>query len=1215
MQVIEMIKRIYIFSLIILALALVKNQAQSGQGDPTLLSKGIHNGNRIGITFYNDGQIGGANTGVDIRGEWPLGSGYNYIGDCIPLIGVEFFNNVTKKYQHSVTISRGPRKDQQDEKSPIDGHFWGWNPIPGYINQGQDIKTRSLAMSHLPNTWPTQGWADHPDWKDEDGKPQWDGYFGRGILNADQESYFVADDQKDDEFNGTNGEAFLPNPSDPSRKGMGLKMAVRGFQWANFLAEDCLFWLYDITNEGKTTYTKTDFGTVVGTLAGGDNDSNDDLGSFDITNSITYSWDSDGRGNKGQKVGWVGYAFLESPGNSFDGIDNDNDSQEPNTPRFVSADFDSVTYTAGSVVILIDPNTYERTKYTVTGTDTVYSMGVRFVIAPGKYFKEGNYKEVNGVSIPDADAYDGIDNDLDGLIDENKAIHWKTWNLQGVPGVAHINYITDAGSNDPLIDEKRDNDAGVLISSYVKQTDGTVVMKQHWSGDENGDWDAAYDDVGSDGLGPDDDGYPGPDNDGTEGNGRPDQGEPNFGKTDPEESDQIGLTGFSFFNNSSNAPSLKDDEDLWSRMTPGKYDVVPPQPMDGDFIYSSGYFPLRPGQIERFSESLVFGEDRDDIVRNKNVVQKIYNAGYKFPKPPEKPTMTLAQEDGKVVIYWDGSKSENSKDLVTKTKDFEGYKIYRATDAGFIDDRTITNATGVLSFDKPLVQFDLVDGVKGYFYPSADLLEQLGGTTFYLGDDTSGVVNKYVDEDVIKGQTYYYAVVAYDKGAEDLDIFPAENTKFIYRSNTGEIITDVNTGYITPGDRPVGYTSAKVNNFTKSENFRGTGTGGIEIIDDGKIKDGYSYKVVFTDTAAQGYTKDWSLVDLTTPDTVYIPSTGYNQIVNPTESVEIPNGAAYYINGKEYTGDGAPYVAPYDTLVFHSTRFSGSTPIKDGFRVQLYNDNKISIDTNNTFFTNVTNLPKTTITVFAPAANATKPDYKKNGVAMPHDYLIEFYDTVVDTSVADTNRSLAPYIFPAIPVTFKIKNLTTDEYINFVYVKPSSIVSTFYNIWFKENVGGVIKNTWRVDLSYLNVNVPLPTGGSYRISTFKPFSRYDSFNFSMKAPDINAEEAKTQLNDIKVVPNPYVVTHAAEARLLSTQTSGRGEREIRFTHVPPGAEISIFTVRGELIKKLRQESLYVGDVYWNLRTEENIEAAYGVYVYIVQAPGIGNKTGKFALIK
>ncbi|MCL4278758.1 MAG: hypothetical protein KJZ60_03610, partial [Ignavibacteriaceae bacterium] len=73
--------------------------------DPALLTIGYHTGNRAAITFYNDGQIAGVNTGIDIRGEWPLGSGENYIGDCIPLIGVEFINTLNDTLQ-SVVISR-----------------------------------------------------------------------------------------------------------------------------------------------------------------------------------------------------------------------------------------------------------------------------------------------------------------------------------------------------------------------------------------------------------------------------------------------------------------------------------------------------------------------------------------------------------------------------------------------------------------------------------------------------------------------------------------------------------------------------------------------------------------------------------------------------------------------------------------------------------------------------------------------------------------------------------------------------------------------------------------------------------------------------------------------------------------------------------------------------------------------------------------------------
>ncbi len=121
-------------------------------------------------------------------------------------------------------------------------------------------------------------------------------------------------------------------------------------------------------------------------------------------------------------------------------------------------------------------------------TDTVFSLGVRFIIEPGvTSFREGHatLKLINGreVFIPDPSANDAIDNDLDGLVDENQATHFETRvrRLPPLPGVSYKNYITGEGVNDLLIGERRDNDI-----------------------DEDGDWDSEFDDVGQDGLGPDD---------------------------------------------------------------------------------------------------------------------------------------------------------------------------------------------------------------------------------------------------------------------------------------------------------------------------------------------------------------------------------------------------------------------------------------------------------------------------------------------------------------------------------------------------------------------------------------------------------------------------------------------------------------------------------------------------------------------------------------
>lgn len=1174
------------------------------RSDPTLLKKGFHTGNRVGISFENDGAIAGYNLGLDIRGEWPLGSGENYIGDMTPLVGIEFTNKFGK-ILHNVTITRGPRTGQGSKTDPLTGQFRGWNPVPGYVN----ANGQTPAMSHLPNSWPPQGWTDHSTWKDKDGNTQWNGYFGRGILNATQESYFVCDDQWDNQFNST----FLPDPTDSTRHGMGLKMKVRGFQWGGILAQDALFWLFDIKNEGKTIYRKTDFGMAIGGCIGGDGDCGDDLGYFDVNESITYNWDNDGIGNKGQKTGWVGYAYLESPGNAVDGIDNDGDSPYPNSPFFNSSDFNEVIYNVGDICILIDSLTYERKPHTVKGpTDTVFSLGRKYIIVPGVTRLREGWATINsGVSTPDTSAYDGLDDDLDGLIDENQAIHFETRKIKGLNGVKHKDYVAffktgnreNTGMDDLMIDEKRDNDAGALVNGWVKKTNGQVVQMTHWSGDENGNWLLATDDVGSDGLGPDDEGYPGPDADGTEGNGKPDQGEPNFGKTDIDESDQIGLTAFNFF---TTGPNFSQDEVLWARLAPGKFDIILPNAADGDFIYSSGFFPLRPDAVERFSVAVLFGADNADILRNKKIVQQIYNAGYKFPKAPKSPKITLTEDNGKVVIYWDGKPTENSIDFVTKEKDFEGYKIYRATDVQFQDAFSVTNGYGIFKFYSPMAQYDLVDSVKGFFYPSEDLLDQLGGTTYYLGNNT-GIVNKFVDSTATKGIKYYYAVCAYDKGDASRNIYPTENEKTILKSNTGEIITDVNTGYITPGSSPAGYVKGLSNPLIKQPGFKATGSASVEIVDDKALRGGNQYQIMFQDTSSQGYTSGWSLLDLTAPDTVTIIKTGEVKIVQPGATLIVTKGDSVIINSKRVKMDTTVYYAAIDTLISRSTVFTGQTTIVHGLRVQIKNDAEIIIDTSKTKFDKT---PSTALTGINVRPLEGFPE-GYNGIRVSYDYQIEFYNSIVSNSVADT---IDGFEITSMPVTLKIKNITTDKYVDFVYYTNLGEVSSTYNMYLKENVGGKILRTWFFSLNYLGSS-PIETSGTYTFVTKKPFSHFDSYKFTVESAKIDKAIAKTDLDKIKVVPNPYVVTHEGEPKLLSTQSSGRGERSIRFTHVPPGSKISIYTVRGEKIKTLRQDDMFNGDVFWNIRTEENLDVAFGVYVFVVDAPGIGTKIGKLALIK
>ena len=98
---------------------------------------------------------------------------------------------------------------------------------------------------------------------------------------------------------------------------------------------------------------------------------------------------------------------------------------------------------------------------------------------------------------------------------------------------------------------------------------------------------------------------------------------------------------------------------MWDISNPGFFDLGSRERADYDYVFSSGYFPLMPVQEEFFSVAMLYGWDEIDILRNKDVVQKIYNSNYNFAVAPLKPEVHAVEGNNKVTLYWD-TKAEGS---------------------------------------------------------------------------------------------------------------------------------------------------------------------------------------------------------------------------------------------------------------------------------------------------------------------------------------------------------------------------------------------------------------------------------------------------------------------------------------------------------------------------------------------------------------------------
>ena len=157
--------------------------------------------------------------------------------------------------------------------------------------------------------------------------------------------------------------------------------------------------------------------------------------------------------------------------------------------------------------------------------------------------------------------------------------------------------------------------------------------------------------------------------------------------------------------------------------------------------------------------------------------------------------------------------------------------------------------------------------------------------------------------------------------------------------------------------------------------------------------------------------------------------------------------------------------------------------------------------------------------------------------------------------------------------------------------------------------------TWTIEFAGDSTKVPA-AGDTLFVSIIRPITSKDVFSFVSKSSYADGSLIPDQMKRIKVVPNPYVVSNIYE-HPLPGDIRGRGDRVVKFIHIPANSKISIFTSRGNLVKEIiHNGNIDDGTATWDLSSEEGLDVSYGVYFYIVEDPASGaKKTGKIALIK
>jgi hypothetical protein len=1051
--------------------------------------KGFHDAANIRTEFWNFGMVGNypadpinVDLSVFHSAEVPKGSGMNYSDGITPFVLAEV---VDRAGQTIHIMETGFRERQQ--RSPTRNIEMRFEPRPGYFQSDPDINlAESPAVSNDPRTWP-DAWPDKmtdpddPGWRDS-----WNGYFGKRPA-ADQECFMVLDDDHYDAFN------YFPDSRDPTRRGLGLRVEVRGFQWANPQSRNVIFWHYDITNESDTDYNENIiFGLYMDSGVGGSAiscdgvaESDDDNAFFDksFNLNLVYTWDKLGHGrdlsgNCGT-TGYLGYAYLETPGKPTDGIDNDDDG-------------------------VADERRDGGPGQLIVGREAIEAY-------VNSTYNRADFEGTHG-PLAERPAY--------------KAARW-------------------------------------------------------WTGDEDMDWIQEVCDTGADGVFAEEI----IDEDDGEGDGMPTPGEPNFDRTDLHESDQIGLTGFKlnriragtgnpstavdnivFFDNGNAWPQRLYDQ-FTAPNEADRFDEALALNYNIGFLFASGPFTLPAGKTERFSLALAYGANLDQLEENVRIVQNIYNANYQFAVPPPLPTLTAETGDGFVRLSWNDV-AERSLDPVTGINDFEGYRIYRSTDPDFLDVSLITDARGTETvFNKPLVQFDLVDEIKGF----SDL--DIFGVKYYLGDDT-GLTHTFTDTTVTNGQEYYYAITSYDFGSEQFGYFPSENAIAVTREARATILPS-NVVAARANPKVSGYVAATASSAEQISGG-GDGTVDVQIVNSEIVPENHifklTFKTIFEDSIRAIY---YDLFD----------STAARRVIT---------------NGYDLNGEGIGQVA------------EGLLPIITTPTTVLVDEEKSGFTASST-----TNARLTASYQRVLPVNLLRPGY-------PDNLTFVFSDVPMDTSLPALG-------LPAKPAKFQVfaNTINGDMQLQFRFrdTDNDGTLSAGRNELYDEYIdvvtyaaGSVTPSaTWRVaiDTTALAESRPVQpprAGDVYQLALLVPFSNDDIFIFSSTSDRIDASKARTEFTEPPyVVPNPYIGSASFEPQRFAD--TGRGERRIEFRGVPALATVRIYSVRGELVQTLTQDGSSSGIVAWNLRTKDNLDVAPGLYIFHIDGRELGTHIGKFAIVK
>ncbi|MBN8706326.1 MAG: T9SS type A sorting domain-containing protein [Bacteroidetes bacterium] len=310
-----------------------------GLGTQVNRKESTMNANNLSTLFYNNGEI--AQWPYTPSLEWPKGSGINYLDGFYFIVtaaidSIQSPSNRTKF--NRITPVQTYYREEMDWTAGVPAALmnenWGFNPVSGY----KSPMFNGIANNQQSDSWPSS-WPAALGWQESKNGTWVSGSFPFSI-QPDLEAFYVVDDSKDAEWTKLPN-AFYPILADSPavftdskqwfnpdiRKGLGLRVESRLYQWNIHGIDDALFGTHEVINLSDRDYDSASIGFYIDSGFKSSVDSGDEYVFFLKDLNAVWWYDKDGivPGKPDVTLGVLGFVLLETPGNRLNNVDDDDD--------------------------------------------------------------------------------------------------------------------------------------------------------------------------------------------------------------------------------------------------------------------------------------------------------------------------------------------------------------------------------------------------------------------------------------------------------------------------------------------------------------------------------------------------------------------------------------------------------------------------------------------------------------------------------------------------------------------------------------------------------------------------------------------------------------------------------------------------------------------------------------------------------------------------